>query len=176
MEEFAELRLRKDVVDALRNIGVTQPTVIQVSQMDCRLQCIKRVEEGEIMQPCFLEIQVTMGVHLLTCNHLIVPLQILAIPKILRGKNVLCAAETGHRSLYTSWCCRIHLPSLNPAAGSGKTLAYLVPLLSQLREEEEQHGLVPRLKRPRTLILLPSRDLAAQVLVSREYKWSRKCT
>lgn len=36
VEEFAELRLRKDVVDALRNIGVTQPTVIQVSQMDCR--------------------------------------------------------------------------------------------------------------------------------------------
>lgn len=36
VEEFAELRLRKDVVDAVRNIGVTQPTVIQVSQMDCR--------------------------------------------------------------------------------------------------------------------------------------------
>lgn len=165
MEEFAELRLRKDVVDALRNIGVTQPTVIQVSQMDCRLQCIKRAEEGENYAAMFPRSQ-----RVSTCNHLIMLLQILAIPKILRGKNVLCAAETGHRSLCTSWCCGIHLPSLNPAAGSGKTLAYLVPLLSQLREEEEHHGLVPRLKRPRTLILLPSRDLAAQVLVSRECK------
>lgn len=53
MEEFAELRLRKDVVDALRNIGITQPTVIQVSQMDCRLQCIKRAEEGEIYVAVF---------------------------------------------------------------------------------------------------------------------------
>ena len=48
--------------------------------------------------------------------------------------------------------------------GSGKTLAYLAPLINRLREEEDQHGLIPRLKRPRALILLPSRDLAAQVL------------
>lgn len=54
VEEFAELRLRKDVVDALRNIGVTQPTVIQVSQMDCRLQCIKERKKEKIMQPSFL--------------------------------------------------------------------------------------------------------------------------
>lgn len=48
--------------------------------------------------------------------------------------------------------------------GSGKTLAYLAPLISRLRDEEEHEGLIPRLKRPRALILLPSRDLAAQVL------------
>lgn len=69
-------------------------------------------------------------------------IQMLAIPKILRGKNVLFASETG----------------------SGKTLAYLAPLISRLRDEEEHHGLLPRLKRPRALIVLPSRDLAAQVL------------
>lgn len=49
--------------------------------------------------------------------------------------------------------------------GSGKTLAYLAPLISRLKDEEEHHGLVPRLRRPRALILLPSRDLANQVLV-----------
>lgn len=48
--------------------------------------------------------------------------------------------------------------------GSGKTLAYLAPLINRLREEEETHGVIPRLRRPRALILLPSRDLAAQVL------------
>lgn len=50
--------------------------------------------------------------------------------------------------------------------GSGKTLAYLAPIINQLRNEETEEGLVPRLKRPRALILLPSRDLASQVLVS----------
>ena len=50
------------------------------------------------------------------------------------------------------------------ASGSGKTLAYLAPLINKLRDEEEVHGVIPRLKRPRALILLPSRDLAAQVL------------
>ena len=49
-------------------------------------------------------------------------------------------------------------------SGSGKTLTYLAPLISRLRDEEEVCGLVPRLRRPRALILLPSRDLAAQVL------------
>ena len=49
MENFSELYLRDDVVNALENIGVTQPTVIQM----------------------------------------------LAIPKIAAGKNVLCASETG---------------------------------------------------------------------------------
>jgi superfamily II DNA/RNA helicase len=49
VENFSQLYLRSDVVNALENIGVTQPTVIQM----------------------------------------------LAIPKIAAGKNVLCASETG---------------------------------------------------------------------------------
>lgn len=49
VDSFSQLYLRSDVVDALENIGVTQPTVIQM----------------------------------------------LAIPKIAAGKNVLCASETG---------------------------------------------------------------------------------
>jgi superfamily II DNA/RNA helicase len=68
--------------------------------------------------------------------------QMLTIPHILKGRNVLCAAETG----------------------SGKTIAYLAPLISQLRREEAEEGVVPRLRRPRALIVLPSRALASQVL------------
>lgn len=52
MENFSQLYLRSDVVSALENIGVTQPTVIQM----------------------------------------------LAIPKVAAGKNVLCASETGMES------------------------------------------------------------------------------
>lgn len=37
-------------------------------------------------------------------------------------------------------------------------------MISRLRDEEEFHGLLPRLRRPRALVVLPSRDLAAQVL------------
>ena len=55
------------------------------------------------------------------------------------------------------------------SVGSGKTIAYLAPLISQLRREEAEEGVVPRLRRPRALIVLPSRALASQVLVSREY-------
>ncbi len=37
-------------------------------------------------------------------------------------------------------------------------------MVSRLRDEEEHFGVLSRLKRPRALIVLPSRDLAAQVL------------
>ena len=90
--------------------------------------------------------------------------KMLAIPKILRGRNTLCAAETGANYIpinCTCWRCEY----ISYVAGSGKTLAYLAPLISRLKDEEEHHGVVARLKRPRALIVLPSRDLAAQVLV-----------
>ena len=73
-----------------------------------------------------------------------IALQMLAIPKILRGQSLLVGAETG----------------------SGKTLSYLAPLLSQIKEEEETGGIVARLRRPRALIVAPSRVLAQQILVS----------
>ncbi|KAJ2895126.1 hypothetical protein IWW38_002381, partial [Coemansia aciculifera] len=61
------------------------------------------------------------------------------------GPNVFLAAETG----------------------SGKTLAYALPLVSQLKQEEEDNpgrlGSLRREKRPRALILVPSRELVKQV-------------
>ena len=36
--------------------------------------------------------------------------------------------------------------------------------MNRLKEEEDVHGVLTRLNRPRALIVLPSRDLAAQVL------------
>lgn len=62
-----------------------------------------------------------------------------AIPKVMRGHNILCAAETG----------------------SGKTLCYLLPIVQRLQAEkqettEEKHKV-------RNVILVPSRELAEQV-------------
>lgn len=54
---------------------------------------------------------------------------------------------------------------LTVIAGTGKTLAYLVPIVHHLREEQDQ-GVISRLNRPRALIVLPNRELAFQVLVS----------
>lgn len=57
------------------------------------------------------------------------------IPKIMKGHNVLCAAETG----------------------SGKTLSYLLPIINRLRTDEKS-------SRIRALVLVPSRELADQVV------------
>ncbi|XP_003472051.1 probable ATP-dependent RNA helicase DDX28 [Cavia porcellus] len=61
------------------------------------------------------------------------------IPPLLRGRHVLCAAETG----------------------SGKTLGYLLPLLQRLMRHPflDSHS-IPT---PRGLVLVPSRELAEQV-------------
>lgn len=66
--------------------------------------------------------------------------QLQTIPKVMKGHNILCAAETG----------------------SGKTLGYLLPIIHKLQIETsseiniEEHNI-------RALILVPSRELAEQV-------------
>lgn len=63
------------------------------------------------------------------------PIQAKAIPAILEGRDVLGGAQTG----------------------TGKTAAFSLPLLQRLSESEFKN------KRPRALILTPTRELAAQV-------------
>jgi len=64
--------------------------------------------------------------------------QDLVIPAALAGKDLVVSAETG----------------------SGKTLAYLVPLVQRLLAPPES----PRAEGPQALILVPTRELARQVL------------
>ena len=68
-------------------------------------------------------------------------IQMKAIPKILKGSSVFCAAQTG----------------------SGKTLAYVAPILNNLKLAEED-GFLPRFNRPRVCIVSPFRELASQIL------------
>jgi hypothetical protein len=72
-------------------------------------------------------------------------IQTLAIPLILgeEGRqDVLIASETG----------------------SGKTLAYLTPVMQALRDQEREESFgVRKVMRPRAVIVLPSRELVAQV-------------
>ncbi|KAJ7352985.1 hypothetical protein OS493_032924 [Desmophyllum pertusum] len=69
-------------------------------------------------------------------------IQMVTIPRILKREHVLCAAQTG----------------------TGKTLAYLAPLVHHLREDERTHGIITRPKRPRACIVVPGRELGVQVL------------
>lgn len=63
------------------------------------------------------------------------PVQAQAIPPALEGKDVLGTAQTG----------------------TGKTLAFLIPILEMLRTEPSSHGGIS------ALVLLPTRELAMQV-------------
>ncbi|MBJ2173397.1 DEAD/DEAH box helicase [Aureibaculum sp. A20] len=62
------------------------------------------------------------------------PIQSEAFPVIASGKNVIGIAQTG----------------------TGKTLAYMLPILQQLKFSEEKH--------PRVLVLVPTRELVVQVV------------
>ncbi|WP_460906309.1 DEAD/DEAH box helicase [Spirosoma areae] len=61
------------------------------------------------------------------------PIQELAIPKILDGKDLIASAQTG----------------------TGKTAAYLIPLLDRISHADHDHT--------STLILVPTRELAKQI-------------
>ena len=64
------------------------------------------------------------------------PIQAKAIPEVLAGRDVLAAAQTG----------------------TGKTAAFTLPLLQHLLTKPREGG-----KAPRILVLVPTRELAAQV-------------
>nr|XP_043607394.1 DEAD-box ATP-dependent RNA helicase 39 [Erigeron canadensis] len=68
-------------------------------------------------------------------------IQCLGIPNVLEGKSVVLGSHTG----------------------SGKTLAYLLPLVQLLRQDEAVNGMVMKPRRPRAVVLCPTRELCEQV-------------
>ncbi|XP_076934650.1 DEAD-box ATP-dependent RNA helicase 39-like isoform X2 [Bidens hawaiensis] len=92
---FGELGLSEEVLAALEEMGITEPTEIQA----------------------------------------------VGIPKVLGEKSVVLGSHTG----------------------SGKTLAYLLPLVQLLRQDEAINGMVMKPRRPRAVVLCPTRELCEQV-------------
>ncbi|KAJ0988054.1 hypothetical protein J5N97_006410 [Dioscorea zingiberensis] len=68
-------------------------------------------------------------------------IQCIGVPAVLEGKSVVLGSHTG----------------------SGKTLAYLLPLVQLLRRDEELYGMLMKPKRPRAVVLCPTRELCEQV-------------
>ena len=69
------------------------------------------------------------------------PIQAQAIPAVLEGRDLLAAAQTG----------------------TGKTAAFTLPLLQRLIDQGAHQKSLPPGRSPRILILVPTRELAAQV-------------
>ncbi|MCB1639804.1 MAG: DEAD/DEAH box helicase, partial [Thiothrix sp.] len=74
------------------------------------------------------------------------PIQLQAIPAVLKGRDVMAAAQTG----------------------TGKTAAFTLPLLQRLSEGQKAGP-----KEVRALVLTPTRELAAQVAASVDAYGSR---
>ncbi|XP_077245809.1 RH39 [Tasmannia lanceolata] len=68
-------------------------------------------------------------------------IQCLGIPSVLQGKSVVLGSHTG----------------------SGKTLAYMLPLVQLLRRDESLFGILMKPRRPRAVVLCPTRELSEQV-------------
>ncbi|KAK4804549.1 hypothetical protein SAY86_004366 [Trapa natans] len=68
-------------------------------------------------------------------------IQCTGIPSVLEGKSVVLGSHTG----------------------SGKTLAYLLPLVQLLRRDEAMYGMLMKPRRPRAVVLCPTRELTEQV-------------
>ncbi|KAL9449527.1 hypothetical protein AB3S75_011450 [Citrus x aurantiifolia] len=68
-------------------------------------------------------------------------IQCIGIPAVLDGKSVVLGSHTG----------------------SGKTLAYMLPLVQLLRHDEAMLGVLMKPRRPRAVVLCPTRELSEQV-------------
>ncbi|GMH17052.1 hypothetical protein Nepgr_018893 [Nepenthes gracilis] len=68
-------------------------------------------------------------------------IQCMGIRAVLEGKSVVLGSHTG----------------------SGKTLAYMLPIVQLLRRDEENSGILMKPRRPRAVVLCPTRELSEQV-------------
>ncbi|KAL9245060.1 hypothetical protein vseg_018756 [Gypsophila vaccaria] len=68
-------------------------------------------------------------------------IQCIGIPAILEGDSVVLGSHTG----------------------SGKTLAYLLPVVQLMKRDEETSGILMKPRRPRAVVLSPTRELSEQV-------------
>ncbi|KAJ8446073.1 hypothetical protein Cgig2_017575 [Carnegiea gigantea] len=78
-------------------------------------------------------------------------IQCIGITAVLEGQSVLLGSHTG----------------------SGKTLAYMLPIVQLLRRDEEISGITIKPRRPRAVVLCPTRELseqAVQKLIDEEFE------
>ncbi|KAK9748714.1 hypothetical protein RND81_02G075200 [Saponaria officinalis] len=68
-------------------------------------------------------------------------IQCIGIPAVLEGHSVVLGSHTG----------------------SGKTLAYLLPVVQLMKRDEETSGILMKPRRPRAVVLSPTRELSEQV-------------
>ncbi|XP_078439261.1 RH39 [Wolffia australiana] len=68
-------------------------------------------------------------------------IQRVGIPGVLEGKSVVLGSHTG----------------------SGKTLTYMLPLVQLIKRDEEESGMLMKARRPRAVVMCPTRELSEQV-------------
>lgn len=115
----------------INNIKAVAPFVTEKQEEDVDQQTFKNLR---------ISTELVEALHNINITHP-TTVQAQAIPKIMRGHNILCAAETG----------------------SGKTLSYILPVVHKLQADKASEMDAEDSHRIRTLILVPSRELAEQV-------------
>lgn len=115
----------------INNIKAVAPFVTEKQEEDVDQKTFKNLR---------ISTELVEALHNINITHP-TTVQAQAIPKIMRGHNILCAAETG----------------------SGKTLSYILPVVHKLQADKASEVDAEDSHKIRTLILVPSRELAEQV-------------
>ncbi|KAM6942696.1 putative ATP-dependent RNA helicase DDX28 [Xenentodon cancila] len=119
--DYFTINKTKDVgpyVAEVQAEGVVQKTPVTFNKLRICKELVETLDAIGIARPTTVQLQ--------------------TIPKVLKGYNILCAAETG----------------------SGKTLSYLLPIVHRLQANKD---LDLDAKKICTVVLVPSRELAEQV-------------
>ncbi|XP_065881668.1 DEAD-box ATP-dependent RNA helicase 39-like [Euphorbia lathyris] len=118
-----------------------QKSVVAVETED---DGFKKSKKGKIIAGSFEELGLTeevMGALIEMGIEVPTEIQCIGVPAILDAKSVVLGSHTG----------------------SGKTLAYMLPLVQLLRQDESLLGKLVKPRRPRAVVLCPTRELSEQV-------------
>ncbi|KAJ3592945.1 hypothetical protein NHX12_005283 [Muraenolepis orangiensis] len=100
---------------------VTERKAVEFGQLRIHEELVRTLSQANITHPTTVQLQ--------------------TIPKVLKGMNVLCAAETG----------------------SGKTLSYLLPVVHKLQLEKSSEDNAENSRTLGCLVVVPSRELTEQI-------------
>jgi DEAD/DEAH box helicase len=170
-ESWKEVGANAGMIDALKQLGITRPSHVQAealvalfsgnsSMWSCQSHSFSVVwwlcSRGfgtllDLLQASFQQV----------CRHVC----------SVRFDDVLYQPQKRFQqrrfTLNVAWSVEKRRVVVADQSGSGKTLAYLVPLIQQIKEQERSAGgpqTQPR--KPRAVVLCPTEELCAQVLLT----------
>ena len=146
---------------------IQEPVPQSDSMEDVKTDVIKLEEEKESelgFKTLGLSNDISDALKLLFNIHTPTPIQTKVIPELLWKTNVIKNKEWDRNKFkVANKRDKVQLSVFGDQTGTGKTLAYLLPIIDAIKKDEVNENILLRVGRPRCVIIAPTIELCHQI-------------